>query len=264
MRRISKWVGALRGTARSGPQQKSLRGWTAERGLTEYPRLNYDDEDAARAAVAIVDECTMGSYERLVTLWQQVRYLDRSAVPGCLVECGTWRGGASGMMALAHMASGTPQRALHLFDSFEGLPEPDAQKDGDVAIAYADQHARGTLLPIGQCVGALETNQGLIHETIGYPRALTHFHVGWFQDTVPRATDVGSIALLRLDGDWYDSTKICLQYLYPRVYSGGVVVIDDYGKWPGCRRAVDEFMAGLAFAPLLNHIDASARYIIVP
>src|SRR5262249_53244417 len=147
---------------------------------------------------------------------------------------------------------------------FEGLPEPDAQKDGDVAVEYADERARGTLTSIGQCVGPLETNQRLIHETIGYPRALTQYHMGWFQETVPQATDVGPIALLRLDGDWYESTKICLEHLYPRVCSRGIVVIDDYGKWPGCRRALDEYMAGLAFAPLLNHVDASARYIIVP
>jgi len=74
---------------------------------------------------------------------------------------------------------------------------------------------------------------------------------------------VGAIALLRLDGDWYESTKICLESLSPQVSSGGIVVIDDYGKRPGCRRAVGEFMAGLSCPLLLNHIDAAGRYYVV-
>lgn len=263
---VRKLARSLRkyGTPPGTPRQKTLRGWTAEKGLSDYPRRQYDDEDAARRAVTVVDEYTMLSYERLVTLWQQVRYLDRAGVRGSLVECGTWRGGASGMMALAHMASGTPSRALHLFDSFEGLPEPEPEKDGDSAIEYADQRATGALKSIGQCVAPLEVNQQLINGTIGYPKALTHYHVGWFQETLPRVTDIAPIALLRLDGDWYESTKICLEHLYRHVCSRGIVVIDDYGKWQGCRRAIDEFMAGLPFAPLLNHIDASGRYIIIP
>ena len=99
----------------------------------------------------------------------------------------------------------------------------------------------------------------------GYPSGLTHFHAGWFQETL-RALPAGfgAIALLRIDGDWYESTKICLDVLFPKVVSGGIVVIDDYGKWSGCREAVDEFLAGLRRPLLLNHIDAAGRYLIVP
>jgi hypothetical protein len=242
-----------------------LKYWTALSGEAEYPRRHYNEEDLARQALKIVDEHTMTSYERMVTLWQQVRYLDRAGIDGCLVECGTWRGGAMGMMALAHLASGPPTRTLHLFDSFEGLPEPDGAKDREMAVAYASGKAGGALQSIGRCVGPLEDNQRLLHEIIGYPEALTTYHVGWFQDTVPAAVPgVGVIALLRLDGDWYESTKVCLESLGPRVSSGGIVVIDDYGKWPGCRQAADEFIARLSRPVFLSHIDASGRYYVVP
>jgi O-methyltransferase len=230
-----------------------------------YPTLHYDEEDLAREALETVDAFTMTSYPRMVTLWQQVRYLDRVGIPGSLVECGTWRGGACGMMALAHQTRGTPTRAIHLFDSFVGLPEPLAEKDGSAATQYAGGKATGALNSIRRCVASLEDNERLLGEIIGYPRELTVYHVGWFEETVPAAVhEVDPIALLRIDGDWYESTRVCLRHLYPVVSPGGIVVIDDYGRWMGCRRAVDEFLAELERTPFLNHIDGTGRYLIVP
>jgi len=250
---------------KNAPRQKSLRERMDRAKQKNYPLCNYDDEYAARQALEVVDRYTMASYERMVTLWQQVRYLDNARIQGCLTECGTWRGGASGMMALAHLTVEEPFRTLHLFDSFEGLPEPDASKDGEKAIQYSSGKSSAKLESIGQCVGSLEENQYLIGEVIGYPQELTYYHIGWFQKTVPLASEtIGPIALLRLDGDWYESTKICLEAFYPHISSGGIIVIDDYGKWLGCRKAVDEFMDKLERPLLLNHIDAAGRYIIIP
>lgn len=253
------------GRSAAGSEQRSLRQRMAAAGVTEYPRRHYDDEEAARRAVRVVDDHTMTSYERLVTLWQQVRYLDQVGIPGCLVECGTWKGGACGMMALAHLAGDAAARSIHLFDSFQGLPEPDGERDGGAAVAYAAGRASGDLAGIGRCVATLEETQRLLREAIGYPENLTHYHVGWFQQTVPAvASEVGPIALLRLDGDWYESTKICLDWLVPRVSPGGIVIVDDYGKWAGCRRAVDEFFVRRGRPLLLHHIDAAGRYWIAP
>ena len=228
--------------------------------------LGLDDEASVKAAVRAVRDHTMVSLERLVSLWQQVRSLDRDGIPGALVECGVWRGGATGMMALAHLhAGGGATRALHLFDSFAGLPEPVAALDGAGAVAYAGQRAEGRLQPIGQCVGSLAENEDLLLRRIGYPATQVHFHAGWFEETVPRdAAAVGPVALLRLDGDWYASTRTCLAHLYAQVVPGGVVVIDDYGHWPGCRRAVDEFTAGLGTPLTLRPIDYTACYWIKP
>lgn len=99
--------------------------------------LGYDDEKPAREAIQIVENYTMISVQRLITLWQQVKHVDRHQIPGCFVECGTWRGGACGMMALAHLKfTPHPNRHLHLFDSFEGLPEPSQEKDGEEAAQF--------------------------------------------------------------------------------------------------------------------------------
>lgn len=167
--------------------------------------------------------------------------------------------------ALAHMSSGPPRRDVHVFDSFEGLPEPEARHDGPIGLEYSKDGGSGRLQSIGRCVSPLENVQRLLGEIIRYPLELTHYHVGWFQDTVPKDADsIERIALLRLDGDWYESTKICLDGLGHKVGSGGIVVLDDYGKFPGCRKATDEYLSKLTPVPFLNHIDPGGRYFIVP
>lgn len=244
---------------RSHREGQSLR----LRSQGQYPVKNYDDEQNALEALRIIDAYTMTSYERLVTLWQQVRFLDKVEINGALVECGTWRGGCSAMMALAHKVSGKPKRTIHLFDSFEGLPEPISQKDGIMATSYAKDNARGKLKAIGKCVGSLEDNQEVMEQIAYYPKSLIQYHKGWFQNTISHdASSIGPIALLRLDGDWYESTKICLDNLFPSVVTGGIVVLDDYGKWEGCRHATDEYFATHGLKYLLHHIDSSARYFI--
>ena len=234
--------------------------------IESSPLFGYDEEPEARRDALMVRSHTMGSYERLISLWQQVRYVDRAGIPGALVECGVWKGGAAGMMALAHLrAEPTQARDLHLFDSFEGLPEPDRAVDGRLATEYSDKQDSGALRPIGECVGPLQANRELLERRVNYPVDRINYHVGWFEDTVARdAPDVGAIAVLRLDGDWYSSTRVCLENLYPLVSPGGVVVIDDYGHWEGCRKAVDEYLLGIGEHPLLGHIDYTARYFVKP
>ncbi len=243
------------------------RGWRPAKSIPieePYldPRFGYDDEDEIKRAVLEVRANTMTSFERLATLWQQVKYLDRYGIQGSLVECGVWKGGSAGMMALAHLSATAdkPTRELNLFDSFEGLPEP--QKiDGEKAAEYSSARDSGKLEAIGKCVSPLEDCQTLLEARIAYPKTLLHYHQGWFQDTLPgNAADTGPIALLRLDGDWYESTMLCLKHLYPKLVSGGIIVMDDYGHWEGCRKATDEFIAGLGEPVLLNHIDYTGRY----
>lgn len=152
----------------------------AEKMDKSYSYRGYDDEENAVKAIDVVKNYTMCTYENLVTLWQQVRYVDNARIPGCMIECGTWKGGTSGMMALSHMNSGAPKRELHLFDSFEGLPQPKGEKDSELAVKYADYRASGKLKSIGKCVGSLEENQQLIGNIICYPKQLIFYHVGWF------------------------------------------------------------------------------------
>ncbi len=222
----------------------------------------YDEEPEIKVAALKVRKNTMTSFERLATLWQQVRYLDRYNIEGSLIECGVWKGGSIGMMAQAHLHShAKPLREIHLFDSFEGVPEPIAEKDGEQTVEWAGGRDQGALKSIGVCVGTREECRALVEEQLGYPSRLTHYHEGWFQNTLPiEASKLGPIALLRLDGDLYESTAVCLKHLYSKVVKGGVVVIDDYGHFEGCRKAVNEHIASLSERILLCHIDYSGRY----
>lgn len=224
----------------------------------------YDDEEKICAAIRRVRRNTMSSFERLATLWQQVAHLDRYSIQGALVECGVWKGGSAGMMALSHLGAtgGKPSRELHLFDSFEGLPEP-GKLDGTKADSYSGHRMDGKMEAIGKCVGPIEDVERLLFREIGYPEKLVRFHKGWFQDTIHAGLrEPSRIALLRLDGDWYESTKVCLDHLYDRVVPGGIVVMDDYGHWEGCKRATDEFIARLGKPVYLHHIDYTGRYWI--
>jgi O-methyltransferase len=225
--------------------------------------LGYMVEPQCEAALRTVTGSTMLTVERLISLWDQVRYLDRAKIPGAIVECGVWKGGAVALMAEAHKQSGPPRRSLHLFDSFRGLPEPDEDRDGERATRYAGGRAAGRAEAIGKCIGTLDENRTLLESKVGYPPDLLHYHVGWFADTIPPASEeLAPIALLRVDGDWYESTQIALRHLYPNVSAGGLVVVDDYGYWPGCRQAVDEFLATLPHPVLLSQIDLCGRYWI--
>jgi hypothetical protein len=239
------------------------------------PPDGYELEEEAREAIRIVRAYTMLSYERLVTLYQQAAHCERAGVPGGFVECGTWKGGAVAVMALANLRHGGRRRPLHLFDSFEGIPEPDEEMDGEMAVREVRSvggAARGRLTPVegfyerfAGGVGTLEINRRLLEEIVRYDPPFVRYHKGWFQDTVPRdAPGVGPIAILRLDGDWYASTKVCLEHLYGHVVPGGFVVVDDYGHYQGCRKAVDEFLARERIRAFLNHIDYTGRYWIKP
>jgi O-methyltransferase len=212
------------------------------------------------AAVKLVQPYTMVGYERLLNAYELVRRAEEKRLPGAIVECGVFKGGSAAMMTMA----ASQERKVWLFDSFEGLPEPTAE-DGAMAVEYAGDRASGALEPIGQCVGPLDVVKELFFEKLGVAPSRIEIRQGWFQETLPTARhEVGTIAVLRLDGDWYDSTKVCLDNLYDLVIGGGFVIIDDYGYWEGCRRAVDEFLAARGLHVTLNVVDDSGVWFEVP
>ena len=223
-------------------------------------RKGYDMEDAAREAVTVVAKHTQLSYERLVTLYEQVAYVERRGLPGALVECGVWRGGAAGMMALANLAHGRSRRDLHLFDSFEGMPEPRADVDGAAAFELMEA---GRAQAKGVNVASPEEALDLLVGRAGYPASSVFIHKGWFEDTLPATrASIGPIAVLRVDGDWYESTRTVFEQLFDQVVTGGAIVIDDYGHFEGCRRATDEFLGRHAPDAYLHYIDYTGRYLI--
>lgn len=173
---------------------------------------------------------------------------------GCIVECGVWRGGVSGAQA---ELLGT-QRKYYLFDSFEGLPDA-KPVDGKEAIAW--QQDKSSPYYFDNC----RAEQSFAENAMKLAGACNVEIVkGWFSDTVPGYSFESEIALLRLDGDWYDSTMVCLEHLYPKVRSGGLIVIDDYYTWDGCAFAVHEYLSRIKSTARIRQAYATGCYFIKP
>jgi O-methyltransferase len=202
---------------------------------------------------------------RAYTMIHEALYVDNlelcaksAATPGCVVECGVWRGGMSAGMAEVLGAD----RQYFLFDSFEGLPPARENLDGAAAVAWQSNTKSPTYY--NNC-SAEEAEAGAAMKLSG----ATSFSLikGWFNETLPRFDPPSGIAVLRLDGDWYDSTRACLENLYPHVAPGGLVIVDDYYSWDGCARAVNEFLAGLASptaVPRIRQFRDRVAYLVKP
>lgn len=170
-------------------------------------------------------------------------------VEGDLVECGTWRGGMSAAMAWA-----VPGRHSVLFDSFEGVP--DAKPiDGATALHWSanERDYDNCTAEERWAVEAMDRVKQSDREIIK----------GWFEDTVPVwAKRQRPIAVLRLDGDWYDSTMICLEHLWPLVAPGGLVIIDDYYTWDGCSRAVHDYLSRTQASERIERTKHGVAYLV--
>jgi O-methyltransferase len=172
------------------------------------------------------------------------------AIPGDILEAGVWRGGAS-ILARAVLASrGVRDRLIVVADSFEGLPPPSEQFPAD---AGADFHTHPELaVSLGQ-VQANFDRFGLLDDQVVFAK-------GWFRDTMPRV-EAEALAVLRLDGDMYESTLVPLVHLYDRVSPGGWVIVDDYQIMRACRQAVKDFFADRGMRPRLRKIDHVGVYL---
>jgi len=228
-------------------------------GYQLTPRVPRDFSPDDVALVERVRPYTLTSAERIYSCVRAVEYLVANEIPGDLVECGVWKGGTVMAMALTLLRLGDRNRQLYLFDTFEGMAPPtDADVDLRGASAAA-QLAESDKGPEGRvwAYATIERVQAAVLGT-GIDPSMVHFVKGKVEDTLP-AQAPDKIALLRLDTDWYESTRHELVHLYPRLVSGGVIIVDDYGHWQGARRAVDEYLASERIPLLLNRIDYTGR-----
>ncbi len=163
-------------------------------------------------------------------------------VAGALVDCGVWNGGSTALLS-----AGDPEREVWAFDSFEGMPAQ-GPHDG----------------PYGRDLeGATVGSEDMLRQAVCAYGNIERLHVrkGWFEDTLsPAVEEVGPVAVLNADSDWYESVKLTLDTFYPSVPSGGYVLIDDYGAWPGSRRAADEYREGVGDTTALVATDYTGRY----
>lgn len=233
-------------------------GWARSLLATRMAlKVRYPDFDEATLAVMRrVLPFTMTSPARIFAVCAAVRYVEANNVPGAFVECGVWKGGSSMAAALTFK---TP-RPMFLFDTFEGMTaatEHDRQAlNGKLASQMlSDAGPRDALW----CYSPLNEVKRNMDST-GYPSSDITYVKGKVEDTLP-ATAPSQIALLRLDTDWYESTRHELEHLYPRLSPGGVLIIDDYGYWSGARKAVDEYFRESLF---LSRIDNTGRIAIKP
>ena len=232
------------------------------RPTSSYP-VDFDPDTIE--IIKLVKPFTMTSDERVHALIEAVRYLVKSRVDGAFVECGVWRGGS--MMAVAKTLThlGRSDIDLYLFDTYEGMTTPSVE---DVDYHDTPAHEFFRRKQIGEdtsdwCRATfVEVERNML--ATGYPKERIRMIRGRVEDTIPNEAP-NPIALLRLDTDWYESTRHELFHLYPRLSRGGVLIIDDYGHWRGSRKATEEYFQETAGRGiLLNRIDYTGRIGVKP
>ena len=238
-------------------------GLTITRSSALANRLPVEADAGDRATIAAVRPFTMTSPERIWSLLRAVDYIVQQPIGGDFVECGVWRGGSVMAMTRRLAQLQDTDRTVWLYDTFEGMTPP-SEFDVEVTSgASAQELLRRTAVGDGNniwCVADLEDVKSNLLST-GYPESHLRFIKGDVAQTLARNTPE-RIALLRLDTDWYESTRTCLEVLYPRLAIGGVCILDDYGHWDGARKAVDDYFLQHGFRPLMHPIDFSGRIFL--
>jgi hypothetical protein len=244
--------------------RQRVRRWSRKAGIDIVPYPPRDVGHEFRSLYDDVAPFTMTSAERVYALHEATRYVSRHRMPGAIVECGVWRGGSMMTVAKTLIALADVERELFLFDTFEGMVHPgvhDRRHDDVHASDLLGREDRRHGASTWAVAGLAEVQRAL--STTGYPQDRLHFVPGKVEETIPDAAP-DQIALLRLDTDWYESTRHELIHLFPRIVAGGVLVIDDYGYWKGARKAVDEYLAEHDVPILLSRIDETGRVAVVP
>jgi hypothetical protein len=238
-------------------------GWLARLGHFLPPLLPPDYEPELERTIRRVRRYTMTTPRRIAALCDSVEYAVRAEVPGAIVECGVWKGGSMMAAALTLLRVGATDRDLYLFDTFQGMPPPTSEDTLSAYDGYSPMRHWRRRQREGHntwhYVPAAEVRAALL--STGYPAERLHLVEGRVEETLPgRAPD--QVAVLRLDTDWYESTRHELEQLYPRLSAGGVLVLDDHGHYEGARRAVDEYMAACGERLLLTRVDYTGRVAV--
>jgi len=235
----------------------------AEVALSEQLANRFPDSTVSqREIIEAVTPFTMTSPERILALCDAVQYVHENKIDGDIVECGVWKGGSMAAVARTLYSHAVTTRTLWMYDTFEGMSQPtenDVDLHGQTAnqmLADADEALAESRESIW-CRCSLENVKDTLRET-GYPESQMRFVKGKVEDTLPNESPE-KIAILRLDTDWYESTRCELEILFPKLVPGGVLIIDDYGHWQGCRKAVDEHFAANNVRMFLHRVDYTGR-----
>lgn len=218
----------------------------------------YKDLDPEFSEIYIkTKDYSMTSVERMYALYKATQYIVKNNIEGDFVECGVWKGGSAMLIAYTLQKLEVKNRKIYLYDTFEGMSEP-TSKDLSLGTKtkaldiWKRQQSEGVT---DWCLAPVEEVQSNMKLT-NYPESKVIYVKGPVEKTIPHKVPT-KIALLRLDTDWYESTKHELAHLYPILSSRGVLIIDDYGAWEGAKLAVDEYFSNHQI--LLNRIDFTGR-----
>lgn len=224
--------------------------------LDEFPELSQQERDILNSAT----QYTMTSVDRMVSLIHAIKFIIDNNIQGDIVECGVWRGGSMMIVAKMLLMHGETNRIIYLYDTFEGMSEPtdnDVSLDGEFAASQLQRTPKGQGV---WCEASIEDVRANMIST-GYPAEKIRLIKGKVEDTIP-AVLPGPIALLRLDTDWYESTRHEMINLFPLLQSNGVLIIDDYGHWQGSKKAIDEYFSENGIMAYLHRVDYTGRIFI--
>lgn len=198
---------------------------------------------------------TVTSLEKMERLYESIVYINENNIEGAYVECGVYMGGSIMNMALTQLNYAKLVH-IYLYDTFEGMTPP-----GDFDVNYRGVSASKILKrPSKRGICSLEQVKKNVSLT-GYPQEFFHFRKGDVTVTLKEKVPE-KISLLRLDTDWYESTKIELESLYPRLVKGGVLILDDYGYWKGARKATDDYFSSIGITPKFEPMESGVSGVI--
>ncbi|MBD3346454.1 MAG: macrocin O-methyltransferase [Chitinivibrionales bacterium] len=226
----------------------------------EYPP-DFSEEDIE--IIKAVSPYTRTSPERIYAVIQAIRYVVSCNIPGDIVECGVWRGGSMMAAAKTLLLLNQSDRHLYLYDTYEGMSEPtndDIDYEGKRASVELAKDNKDFSEDSTWCYASVADVQKAMEQT-GYDASTIHLVKGKVEETIPANTPE-SIAILRLDTDWYESTLHEMLHLYPRLVKGGVLLLDDYGHWVGAKKAVDQYIKENNLKLLLSRTDYTGRLAV--
>ena len=239
-------------------------GYTLIKSSLLESHIPNDIKDMDEDFFKIYEKCkefTMTPISRMYALYKATRYILDNNIPGDFVECGVWRGGSMMLTALTLIELKDTSRKIYLYDTFEGMSKP---TERDISV-FGDNAQEGWVKAqkgeINEwCFASIEDVRANIAST-GYPKENMIFVKGKVEETIP-GTIPNSISILRIDTDWYESTKHGLSNMYPKLSLNGILILDDYGFWKGAREAVDEYFNKQNFHPMFSRIDRGCRLIV--
>jgi len=212
----------------------------------------------------MIEAYTATSIERVYALKNAITYIIKNKIKGDFVECGVWKGGSCMLMAKTLVNQEEKERKIWMYDTFDGMTEPtddDCEIETNVSGSDLLKNTPKNTDKFNMWAYApLEMVKKNMKKTM-FPEERIHFIEGKVENTLSKIKPQ-NIALLRLDTDWYESTKYELEQLYPLLSIGGVLIVDDYGHFSGAKKAVDEYFSKTNVTPLMNRIDYSGRLII--